>query len=1098
MAEALATYLVQYVGSEILASVIAYAVVITASVVVSKALASQAMGGAFGSEVPNPGSRQQIPPAGDNKLPVVYGSAYVGGIITDLSISENNQELYFVLALSEVTNTETGGTPDEITFGEIYYGGKLVTFESDGYTVASLTDQSTGVVDTTVAGKIQIFLYNNGSYSPTNSTQDAISVMNASGLSYVWDSTKLMSNCAFAIVHLTYSQTASVTSLQQTKFQVVNERTDVGDCIYDYMTSTRYGAAIPVSQIDTASIAALNAYGNEIIPYVGFNGSGKTQARFKFDGAVDTTLDIMKTFQLMASSCDCLIRYNEINAKWAVVVQSPVEVAVMDLNDSNMVSSITVSPMDISNTFNVIECKYPNGAEKDSFSSVTFDLAQIDPALLFPNEPVNKQSLSLYFVNNDVRVQLLANRFLKAAREDLQIQCKIDYSGIQLEAGDIVTVTNANYGWTAKPFRVIKVTEEFLGDGMINASLNLTEYNSSVYDDVSITEFQPADNTGIGDPTFFGSVPAPVVISEYPTNTNPLFLVQATTSSSGITQYAEIWYSAYASPTSSQRIFAGTTAIQSSGNPYDINTAMPTVSLANIPAGNWYFFSRMVNSLASSSFSPASTVFQWRPSTYQFTEQYVAVAYGTSLTGAGFSFSPSGKTYYGLCNQNSISPPTSASAYTWYLADPNFGTANYLCYSNRTGRKFSFDTGLAGWVGNNAAFVPTNALLFDPSIWSALPNGTNIIDLDVRTGQLTQLGFTASGNAAGELTVENNTDGAIRVALKPIQNFTGGSFTGSAANITIDNFGRVVGFEAPDSFYFTKQSFTATAGQTVFSVTRASGYIVGQCLVFSNGCLLDTTEYTDASSSVTLSTGATVGTIITVISVKSVSSTSVTTTGASGTGSVATLTFAERTLIPFQVGQSITVSGVTPTGYNGTYTVTACTNTSVSFASTATGAQTVAGTVIYTNNTYKSLSRNTANLTSASTYTASGFTLNSGFELLFINGTILNELDYNIIGQDITDFPSAMTGKMTIIQWTPDNLGQPNGFPTNIIQFTVVGQTVYPYTYDQNAFDLYSNGVLLLQGTDYTTATGTYVLSNTPDTTSTVMVQQTFARTGAV
>ena len=671
MAEALAAYLVEAFAVEAFtAAIISYAVVITASVVVSKSLASQAMGGAFGADSPNPGSRQQIPPAGDNKLPVVYGSAYVGGIITDLSISENNQELYFVLALSEVTNTETGGAPDEITFGNVYYAGKLVTFESDGYTVASLTDESTGVVDTTVAGKIEIFLYNNGSYSPTNSTQMAVDVMSAEGLIYKWDSTKLMSNCAFAIIHLTYSQTASVTSLQQTKFQVINDRTDVGDCIYDYMSSTRYGAAIPVSQIDTASIAALNAYGNELITYTTYAGGTSTLPRFKFDGTVDTTLNIMNTFQLMASSCDCLIRYNEINAKWAVVVQSPIEDIAMDLNDSNMVSSITVSPMDISNTFNVIECKYPSGAEKDSFASVTYDLAQIDPSLLFANEPVNKQSLSLYFVNNDVRVQLLANRFLKAAREDLQIQCKINYSGIQLEAGDIVTVTNANYGWTAKPFRIIKVTEEFLGDGMINASLNLTEYNSTVYDDASITQFTPADNTGIGDPTFFGSVPAPVITAQYPTNTNPLFLVQATTSSAGITQYAEIWYSAFASPTSDQRIFAGTTEIQSSGNPYDINTAMPAVSIAGIPAGNWYFFSRMVNSLASSSFSPASTVFRWTPSTYQFIDRYLAVAYADDVDGAGFSLSPTGKIYFGLSNQTDQGVSTDPLNYTWNLSDP--------------------------------------------------------------------------------------------------------------------------------------------------------------------------------------------------------------------------------------------------------------------------------------------------------------------------------------------------------------------------------------------------------------------------------------------
>jgi hypothetical protein len=69
------------------------------------------------------------------------------------------------------------------------------------------------------------------------------------------------------------------------------------------------------------------------------------------------------------------------------------------------------------------------------------------------------------------------------------------------------------------------------------------------------------------------------------------------------------------------------------------------------------------------------------------------------------------------------------------------------------------------------------------------------------------------------------------------------------------------------------------------------------------------------------------------------------TTAATGTGSVATLTFGALASAPFTLGSQVIVAGMTPSGYNGTQTVTACTTTSVSFASTTTGAQTVAGTV---------------------------------------------------------------------------------------------------------------------------------------------------------
>jgi len=1025
MAEALAAFIVEYVGSEVLATVIAYAVIIAASVVVSQALASQTMGGSFSSgQSPNPGSRQQIPPAGDNKLPVVYGSAYVGGIITDLSISSDNQDLYFVIAISEVTNTETGGTPDVISFGEVYYAGKLVNFNADGYTVDSLYDPSSDITDTAVAGRIKIYLYNNGSNTPVNSPYSATEIMQSDGLIWQWDGSQQMTNCAFAIIHIHYSQSAGVTALQQTRFQVINERTSCGDCIYDYLTSTRYGAAIATTDIDTDSINALNVYGDELITFTPYTGGAATQPRFQFNGAVDTTLTVMNTLQLMASSCDCLIKYNEIFATWGVVVQKPSADIVMDLNDSNMISSMSINPIDISNTFNVVECKFPDSANQDSFSSVTVDLATVAPDLLFANEPVNKQTISLYFVNNNVGVQLLATRFLKAAREDLLVQCKINYSGIQLEAGDIVTITNANYGWTAKPFRINKVTEEFLGDGMINASLNLAEYNATVYDDASITQFTPAPNTGISDPSFFGTLTAPQIVNQYPTASNPSFVIQAYTSSSGITQYAEIWYSAFMNPLQEQMYLAGTSEIQSSGNPWGNYVLLPNITLTNIPAGNWYFFSRMVNSLSSSVYSPHSTLLEWRPTTFQYSNRYLSVAYADDLIGTGFSLDPRGHTYYGLCNQTGTAPSTNPADYTWYLATTPFGTIVYLLYTNRTGRKFSFSSGFAAYAAGTASFVPTQTLVFDPSIWAALPDGTNIIDLDLRTGQLIQTGTTTVGT--GQVAITNNTDGNIVASLQEYLDF-GGAYTktSAVATLTIDIYGRVVGFETPDNFDYTEQVFTATSGQTVFSVTRGSGYISGQCWVFQNGCILSQSEFTDTSGStgtVTLTVGATLDDIITIVSFKSVNAT----------------------------------TGV-----------------------------------------YASFSYNQVTLTNQSTYTASGFTLNDGFELLFLNGTIVNAQDYNLSGQDIT-FISNTSGDLEIYQWTPNNLGVANGTPVNVDAFTVIGQTIYPFSFNINAFNLYTNGVLYKQGTDYTTSTGSYTLTNSPTTITNIMVQQTFARTGAV
>ena len=70
--------------------------------------------------------------------------------------------------------------------------------------------------------------------------------------------------------------------------------------------------------------------------------------------------------------------------------------------------------------------------------------------------------------------------------------------------------------------------------------------------------------------------------------------------------------------------------------------------------------------------------------------------------------------------------------------------------------------------------------------------------------------------------------------------------------------------------------------------------------------------------------------------------TSINTTAATGNGTTATLTVASH---PYSIGSVILVDGVTPTAYNGVYTITAVTGTTVSYLSAATGAQTVAGTI---------------------------------------------------------------------------------------------------------------------------------------------------------
>jgi hypothetical protein len=63
-------------------------------------------------------------------------------------------------------------------------------------------------------------------------------------------------------------------------------------------------------------------------------------------------------------------------------------------------------------------------------------------------------------------------------------------------------------------------------------------------------------------------------------------------------------------------------------------------------------------------------------------------------------------------------------------------------------------------------------------------------------------------------------------------------------------------------------------------------------------------------------------------------STDIVVTGLTSNGSRVTLTFDQQRVAPYSVGQTVEIVEITPTTYNGTYTVLSCTTTSLQYAST--------------------------------------------------------------------------------------------------------------------------------------------------------------------
>jgi hypothetical protein len=188
------------------------------------------------------GIQINLPPNQDNKIPVVYGTAVVAGVITDAVMSADRKTMTYVLTICEKTTTGT------ITFDEIYLGKSKVAFQSDGITAASLTDDN-GNVDTNINGLVKIRCYNDGSTSSTSPTGYSASMSYAFDHVPNWDNTYTMNDYVFAVVEVTYSREKGFTGVPSLTFKIKNSLTQPGDVLYDFMTNTRYGAGINPASI---------------------------------------------------------------------------------------------------------------------------------------------------------------------------------------------------------------------------------------------------------------------------------------------------------------------------------------------------------------------------------------------------------------------------------------------------------------------------------------------------------------------------------------------------------------------------------------------------------------------------------------------------------------------------------------------------------------------------------------------------------------------------------------------------------------------------------------------------------------------------------
>lgn len=316
------------------------------------------------------GGRIQVPPATNNKIPVVYGNAYINGIITDARLITTDQKIndtmYYCIVLSETCNDPSAA----YSLDNVYWNDLRLTAVDSTTNAHKIKDGRKNVdnPDTSIEDFIDTnFITDNKHlvqlrvYAGGSTSADQIYPAQASGNTQnaydfwadddgSWDSTYEMKGLVYAIVRVTYNGEKGFTGLPNLTFQINNNISNPADVWYDYMTSQRYGAGIDPSYIDTTAQTTWADFCDEDIVYTDKNGdSGKYTTRYSINGPLDTSRSVKENIDIIMQNAGAWLSYNVSTGLWSPIIKKAVTAGEVGLPATYFTASRSGSTLTVTN-----------------------------------------------------------------------------------------------------------------------------------------------------------------------------------------------------------------------------------------------------------------------------------------------------------------------------------------------------------------------------------------------------------------------------------------------------------------------------------------------------------------------------------------------------------------------------------------------------------------------------------------------------------------------------------------------------------------------------------------------------------------------------
>jgi len=479
----------------------------------------------------------------DANIPVIYGERLTGGTRVFMETSgTDNTYLYMAIVMAE-------GEINDIT--EIRVDDKIVTFASgfsDGTAVEVDSSDSNFYKNSESLIRVEPHYGTDGQSAST-----LLSTLTN------WTANHKLSGLCYLAVRFKWNQDA-FTGIPKVQAKIQGKKvvsynaslvaqspaysTNPAWCLLDYLTNTRYGKGLSISEMDLQSFYdASLVCETQVTPYSG----GSDINIFDTNTALDTSQKIIDNVREILKGCRGYLPYTQ--GTYKLIIET-IGSASITLTEDDIIGGYTLSVPTKNERYNRVIVGFVNPDRNYQVDEVQFPPID-DSGLPSEDQHENMKTADGGFllegrfdfktITSPYQAEEMAEVILRRSRQALTLGLTVSFDAYDLAIGDIVNITHSSLGFSAKPFRVMGMTfnEDF------TIGLSLVEYQATHYTWATKTQQATIPTTNLPNP-FTIQPPASVSLEdtliEY--NQTPLIALDVTigASTDSFVDYYQVEY----------------------------------------------------------------------------------------------------------------------------------------------------------------------------------------------------------------------------------------------------------------------------------------------------------------------------------------------------------------------------------------------------------------------------------------------------------------------------------------------------------------------------------------------------------------------------